>query len=270
MSVRGYRKGSLSANGAVASAAIGVLHLTSGVTFGVVLICFYLTSSKLTKLKQAAKSQLDAHFKVNGQRNALQGHYACCCADTWASEVGMLSPQLPRLITTWQQVPAGVNGAVSSLGMAASAGGGMLIGLVLGLTGRLSSEMPPLTLALPGLTAGQPSTSWEPDTCQQHSRSGVPLQAAWLSGGRQLLFWTVLGLCAGVAGSLVDSLLGATLQYSGYCRRTRRAVGAPGPFVTHISGRPWLSNEGVNAFSAAIAAAGTAACTWWLCSRQMI
>jgi len=47
MSVRGYRKGSLSANGAVASAAVGVLHLTSGVTFGVVLICFYLTSSKV-------------------------------------------------------------------------------------------------------------------------------------------------------------------------------------------------------------------------------
>jgi hypothetical protein len=32
---------------------------------------------QLTKLKQAAKSQLDAHFKINGQRNALQ---ASCLA----------------------------------------------------------------------------------------------------------------------------------------------------------------------------------------------
>jgi hypothetical protein len=34
----------------------------------------------------------------------------------------MLSLSRPRLVTTWQQVPAGVNGAVSSLGLAASAG----------------------------------------------------------------------------------------------------------------------------------------------------
>jgi hypothetical protein len=152
----------------------------------------------------------------------------------------------------------------------------MLMGLVLGLVGWLTSEVAPLNPVLQGLVTssgvtGPPGFSWQHrewgDTWQPRSGQRLPLlDVTWMSGRRQLLFWTVLGLFAGVAGSLVDSWLGATLQYSGYCHKTGRAVGTPGPFVTHISGRPWLSNEAVNALSAAIAATSTAACTWWLCT----
>jgi uncharacterized membrane protein len=43
----GLRKRSLSPSGAAAAFHMGVLHMTCGWTFGLVLICFFATSSKV-------------------------------------------------------------------------------------------------------------------------------------------------------------------------------------------------------------------------------
>lgn len=67
-----------------------------------------------------------------------------------------------------------------------------------------------------------------------------------------------LGLVAGLVGSVLDSVLGATLQYSGYNAATGRVTSRPGPEVQHISGLPWLSNNAVNAVSASTTAIITA------------
>ena len=81
--------------------------------------------------------------------------------------------------------------------------------------------------------------------------------AYWLPGrmlgvGGGLFRFVLIGVVAGVFGSAVDSLLGATLQYSGFDERTKRVVREPGIGVLHISGRDVLSNDAVNVLSCAV------------------
>lgn len=157
----------------------------------------------------------------------------------------MLSDTQPRLITQLQRrVPPGVNGGVTWLGLAASAAGGLCMGAVVSLLGWLTGE----TQHLSGLISS--GMRLEQQGLLASSRPAVHAAVLWMG----------LSLVCGLAGSLFDSLLGATLQYSGYDTSTGKVVAAPGgPHVKHISGRPWLSNDAVNASSALLASAGAAA-----------
>ena len=47
-------------------------------------------------------------------------YYTECCADTWGSEVGIISSKPYLLFLPWKPVPAGTNGGISVLGMCAS------------------------------------------------------------------------------------------------------------------------------------------------------
>jgi uncharacterized protein (TIGR00297 family) len=61
---------------------------------------------------------------------AYAGAMATVNADTWATELGILNPGWPRLITNARSVDPGTSGAISLYGTLATIGGAALIGLV--------------------------------------------------------------------------------------------------------------------------------------------
>ncbi|KAK0720632.1 integral membrane protein DUF92 [Lasiosphaeris hirsuta] len=115
-------------------------------------------------------------------------NYACVAADTFSSELGILSTGSPRLITSWnlRKVPRGTNGGVSLTGLGAG-----LLGSVIVVTAAVT-VLPFCTAATAGRLGG-----------------GV---AAWTDPQRQLL---ILGLTVwGFLGSVLDSILGGLFQSS--------------------------------------------------------
>lgn len=276
----GYKKKSLDLSGAVSASLVGVLTIFSGVRYGLTLAFFFFSGSAVTKVQSEVKKQVDEHFKEGGGLRdfvqvmanglvptmlaaaslyslgglsfianttgagafaeaiissggsnssmnnattkvastlavAFLSYFSCCGGDTFASELGVLSKSKPRLITTFCRKEVEPG----------TNGGVSLLGVVASIFG--------------GLVAA----------------SGWALGAYITSGVRtEILYALIIGAFGGFFGSFVDSVLGATVQYSGYCRERKKVVSKPGPTVTKISGLEILSNSGVNVLSASLIA----------------
>lgn len=250
-----YWRKSLSESGTVAAVVVGTLVFGFGGWAGAALLLgFFVSSTVLSRYKAAAKEAVSQDFSKGSRRDmwqalanggvaaiaavlavltgqpavwlAMVGALAAANADTWATELGVLSKTHPRLITSGVVVAPGTSGAVSVQGtLAALIGAGFIAGvggLFWGATG--------------GLLAGV----------------GV----------------LVVGSVAGLAGSLFDSLLGATVQASFYCdvcqketeKHPTHRCGNP----THqIRGQAWMNNDVVNLL-ATLCGALVAAGVWWL------
>jgi len=155
---------------------------------------------------------------------AYGGALAAANADTWATEIGRLSPTAPRMITTGLPAQPGVSGTVTPLGTLASLAGAALIGL-----------------AWSALTRGAAPTGGLPPGAYRRA-----------SRRRSYLSYALRVTLAGCAGSLADSLLGATLQAVYVCRacglRTEDRGHAHGgaPTLTRVRGLPFMTNDAVN------------------------
>ena len=124
------------------------------------------------------------------------------------------------MITSWRRVPPGTNGGVTLVGVLCSFAGGMVVGVAYFL----------------GLLLFVGCDSFEDFISQ-----------SWV---------IVIGGLSGLWGSVLDSLLGATVQYSGYSEKTSCVVHGPlaGDDVKHISGWNVLDNHAVNFLSSLLTA----------------
>lgn len=141
-------------------------------------------------------------------------NYAAVTADTLSSELGILSKAKPRFILDLRPVPPGTNGGVTAKGLLAGFAGALTIGAV-------------SVALLPDL--------WSSDTC-----TTTPFKSASL-----LTLIPLIG-SLGTLGSLLDSLLGATLQASVLDRRSGKVVEAHNGGRVLVSGAAAAADAGEN------------------------
>ena len=155
-----FRAHSLSKSGAWGAFLEGtIIFGLGGWKWAVVLLAFFISSSLLTRLFGKRKASLDEKFDKGGTRDigqvlangaiasifaglhfffpanpsfwlAFAASLAAVNADTWATELGVLNPSLPRVITSWKPVERGTSGAISFLGTISAAGGAIFIAIL--------------------------------------------------------------------------------------------------------------------------------------------
>ena len=235
-----YRAHSLNKSGAIAATVMGaIIFGLGGYQWAILLFAFFITSSVLSRAFKNRKQGLAEKFSKGNQRDAGQvfgnggvatafvlvhalypesilgwvgfaASLAAVNADTWATELGVLNPTPPRMITNLKKrVEKGTSGGISLFGTFASLVGSALIAIL----------------------------------------------AAFLNPTERLItdYWSLALLItfAGLAGSLLDSFLGATVQAMYFCptdqkETEKHPLHTCGTQTIHIRGWRWLNNDLVN------------------------
>jgi uncharacterized protein (TIGR00297 family) len=234
------RAAGLSRSGAGGALVIGLAALNSGPHWLGVLLVYFLAATVVSRYRAAMKVRRAGPFlEKAGPRDAAQvlanggafaaglaaaaltgnpawhvfaaGALAASSADTWATELGLLSSRPPRSVLSNKPVPHGSSGGVTLAGSVSGVAGAAVVAVAM--------------IAF---------------------RTG-PHPAAVL--------------LAGVAGMVVDSLLGATLQERRRCPRcdsgSERRVHSCGAATVYSGGARGVNNDVVNAL-ATVAGGGVA------------
>tara|TARA_B110000014_G_C20029887_1_gene534771 strand:- start:164 stop:1135 length:972 start_codon:yes stop_codon:yes gene_type:complete len=219
-----YKFKSLSESGVISAYAMGIIIFgTGGFIWITPILIFFVLSSALSKLPKTENtlqkyprrdivqvianggaatiiSVINFYYPNNHLFIVYLAAIAAATADTWASEIGLLSPWNPIHITKLKTVVKGTSGGISLLGTLGSVLGATLIGIT-------------------GIILGLPAS--------------------------------LLGIIiiTGTAGSLVDSLIGGSIQANFQCTECnnftekRKHCNLPSK---HVSGLYIVDNDMVN------------------------
>lgn len=155
-----FRVHSLNKSGAFAATLVGtVVFGLGGLQWAILLMVFFITSSGLSRLFKRRKQGLNEKFSKGSERDVGQvfgngglatlfvvihalfpgsivgwvgfaASLAAVNADTWATELGVLNPTPPRMITGLRKrVEKGTSGGISLFGTLASLVGAAIIAL---------------------------------------------------------------------------------------------------------------------------------------------
>jgi uncharacterized protein (TIGR00297 family) len=246
-----YKRNSLSRSGTAGAMLVGTLIFGfGGWVWGALLISFFVLSTLLSHYKTAFKEHLSEKFDKGHQRDlgqtmanggagaliasvyyfypepiiiaAYAGAMATVNADTWATELGVLAKDPPRLITSLKKVDAGTSGGISVQGTLASLAGSLIIALLAALF-------------------------------------------LFIDGGKNSWQFFLPAAAGGLAGSLFDSFLGATVQVIYYSpkrsKETEKIIDNDGSPNKYQRGWRWLNNDWVN-FISSLAGMAVAALVW--------
>jgi len=260
--------------------------------FGVSLIVFYLTGSRVTKVGKQLKGNLEEGHDENGYRSAwqvLSNSFAAVVAGClWAAMFApdsihayLIGPYLPPYFS-WHRSNFSFDKTCPLNSHIAAGWSRTLILVCLGhfaccLGDTMASELGILSKSPPRLVTTFAKVP--PGTNGAMSRAGT---IASLSGGlimgvtmfvsliiessacrtnavAHLFSLLLAGACGGLGGSALDSLLGATIQKTEFSHLTNRIItdetkSAPRQAgeVKTISGRDILTNNQVNLITSAI------------------
>ncbi len=261
-----YQRGSLTRGGVVGAILTGTAIVGfGGFVPGFLLVAFFVSSSLLSKYQARAKQSVNEKFQKGSRRDfgqamanggwaavlaialglaplmggdartqqllfaAFVGAIATVTADTWATEIGVLSRTMPRMITTWRLVPVGTSGGITLPGTITALIGAMFIGAMVNTA----------------------DVFWFVITDFARAGSvGADVFLTRLASGVGIIF---VASSSGLAGALFDSLLGATVQgiyFSEYDEwQTEKAFDSQGSPTRLIRGVGWFDNDWVNFIS---------------------